>query len=53
MYVHTYARITISTNSSSQVTTGYKVAQAMQYRCTVIWRGCVGVMKGGGGEEGG
>ena len=37
----------------SQVTTGYRVVQAMQCRCTVIWRGCVGVMRGGGGEEGG
>ena len=40
-------------NQSSQVTTGCRVVQAMQCRCTVIWRGCVGVMKGGGGEEGG
>ena len=38
---------------SSQVTTGYRVLQAMLCRYTVIWRGCVGVMKGGGGEEGG
>ena len=38
---------------SSQVPTGYRMVQVMQCRCTVIWRGCVGVMKGGGGEEGG
>ena len=36
-----------------QVTTGCRMVQAMLCRCTVIWRGCVGVMKGGGGEEGG
>ena len=53
MIVCAYQKYYHSLCQSSQVTTGCRVVQAMQYRCTVIWRGCVGVMKGGGEEEGG